>query len=84
MNTSFILHGIPGLSGAPRPPVRRSYETKVLPKQFNPPLICFFWANGGCAKNADQCFYLHEHTPDGVVAEAPVTIGGRKCIHISS
>lgn len=53
---------------------------KAQPKNFKTPLICFFWANGGCQKPASECFYLHENVPNGVVAEAPVQINGRRLL----
>lgn len=48
-----------------------------MPKNFATPLTCFFWKNNGrCSKSDEDCWYAHYDT--GVVAAAPVTVGGRK------
>ncbi|KAI9726597.1 MAG: hypothetical protein M1828_000964 [Chrysothrix sp. TS-e1954] len=43
-----------------------------MPKDFETPLTCFYWSNGGCSKSADECWYAHYET--GVRAAAPVKV----------
>ncbi|KAF1983051.1 hypothetical protein K402DRAFT_437050 [Aulographum hederae CBS 113979] len=61
--------GSPAVSESDRPHDR----VRTRPKDFDHPLTCFYWANGGCKKSAMECHYAHWET--GYVSEAPVSNG---------
>ncbi|KAK5127861.1 hypothetical protein LTR85_004978 [Meristemomyces frigidus] len=53
------------------------FAKTTQPKHFTQPLTCFYWhKNGFCTKSDEDCLYAHYYT--GVVASAPVSVGGIK------
>ncbi|KAK4546551.1 hypothetical protein LTR36_001768 [Oleoguttula mirabilis] len=51
------------------------FAKTTQPKHFTQPLTCFYWHNNGfCTKSDEGCLYAHYYT--GVVASAPVSVGG--------